>query len=169
MYCANVERQDMYCNPWAAEKLDALCAQLPLRKSLADTRVKAVAAVSPAFSLLLSQKSLRHYYPPTLLIAGGAEVEDRPDTIRMLASWFPRSVDVLQIDDADTGAFMSPCPPVLLEDLPELCGSVTPDERARILDTLHSALLSFFIQHLGDETPPSAIPLPPDPAATGTP
>lgn len=169
MYCANVERQDMYCNPWAAEKLDALCAQLPLRKSLADTRVKAVAAVSPAFSLLLSQKSLRHYYPPTLLIAGGAEVEDRPDTIRMLASWFPRSVDVLQIDDADTGAFMSPCPPVLLEDLPELCGSVTPDERARILDTLHSALLSFFIQHLGDETPPSAIPLPPDPAAAGTP
>ena len=164
MYCANVERQDMYCNPWAAEKLDTLCAQLPLRKSLADTRVKAVAAVSPAFSLLLSQKSLRQYFPPTLLIAGGAEVEDRPDTIRMLASWFPRSVEVLQIDDADTGAFMSPCPPVLLEDLPELCGSVTPDERAQILDTLHSALLAFFLRHLGDEAT-SSVPLPPAPEA----
>lgn len=160
-YCMSVERQDMYCNPWAAEKLDALCARLPLRKSLADTRVKAVAAVSPAFSLLLSQRSLRYYYPPTLLVAGGAEVEDRPDTIRMLASWFPRPVEMLLIDDADAGAFMSPCPPVLLEDLPELCGSVTPDERVRILETLHAALLDFFVRHLGNEAHIPAIPPPP--------
>lgn len=161
-YCAGLGQQDMYCNPWASDKLDTLCATLPPRKSLADTRVKAVVAVSPAFALLLSKKSLRHYSPPTLLVAGGAEVEDRPETIRLLASWFPRPVDVLEIELADTGAFMSPCPPVLLEDLPELCSSVSPDERAGILENLHAALLTFFMQHLGESAAIPAIPLPPD-------
>lgn len=160
-YCAGIGRQDMYCNPWAAEKLDALCAALPPRKNLADSRVKAVVAVSPAFSILLSQKSLRGYQPPTLLIAGGAEIEDRPDTIRLLASWFSRPVDVLQIDDADTGAFMSPCPPVLSEDLPELCGSVSLEEREQILETLHGALLAFFLKHLGEADSAPGIAEPP--------
>lgn len=161
-YCAGIGRQDMYCNPWAAEKLDTLCARLPPRGSLLDTRVKAVAAVSPAFSLLLSQKSLRYYAPPTLLIAGGAEVEDRPDTVRTVATWFPRPVEVVEIDGADTGAFMAPCPPALLEELPELCGSVAPSERVRVLETLHEVLLAFFMRHLGDAAKVPVIPPPPD-------
>ena len=166
-YCEGAGQRDMYCNPWAEEKLDTLCARLPPRGSLADTRVKAVAAVSPAFSLLLSRKSLRHYAPPTLLIAGGAGVEDRPDTVRALASWFPRPVDMLEIEGADTGAFMSPCPPALLEELPELCGSVAPETRVRILETLHTALLAFFLRHLGDENRVPVIPPPPDAKTLG--
>ena len=65
-FCAS-EKNSVYCNSWAEKRIsEKFCSALPLTKSLADTRVKAVAAASPDFSMLLSRESLRYFYPPLL-------------------------------------------------------------------------------------------------------
>ena len=57
---------------------------------------------------------------------------------------------------------MAPCPPALSEDLPELCRSVTAEERLQEQEKLRRGLLSFFLQWLGRSGAVPAIPDPPD-------
>ena len=77
-YCGMAGRNDLYCNPWARTRMDKLCQSLPLTKSLADPRVRAVAAVAPGFGMLFSRAAFRWFYPPLLLVAAQNDQNNPP-------------------------------------------------------------------------------------------
>ena len=162
-YCAKAGRQDIYCNRWARDRVDAVCRSLPLTKSLADPRIKAVAAVAPGFGMLFSPASFRYFHPPLLLIAAERDAMNRPglhaDAIARLMNGKAR---YMSLPDADTGALMSPCPESLAAELPELCRSVSPEERNVIHQRMDDALNDFFLHFLGSGKNLPTIPPPPD-------
>ena len=148
----------MYCNRWARDRVNAICQSLPLTESLADPRIKA-----PGFGMLFSPASFRYFYPPLLLIAAESDVMNRPslhaDTIARLLNGKAR---YLSLPGADTGALMSPCPEALAAELPELCRSVSPEERRAIHRHMDDALSDFFLHVLGSGKNLPVIPPPPD-------
>ena len=162
-YCAKAGRRDMYCNRWARDRVNAICQSLPLTESLADPRIKAVAAAAPGFGMLFSPASFRYFYPPLLLIAAESDVMNRPslhaDAIARLLNGKAR---YLSLPGADTGALMSPCPEALAAELPELCRSVSPEERRAIHRHMDDALSDFFLHVLGSGKNLPVIPPPPD-------
>ena len=162
-YCARAEAGDAYCNPWVRSKIDAICGAFPLRKSLADPRVKAVAAVAPGYGLLFGPTSFRHFYPPLLLVVAGAEKVDRAELHAGAIARLPGlKATVLELPEADTGALMAPCPPSIAAELPELCLSVSAETRSTLARRLDAALTEFFLRHLGSTAHVPHIPAPPD-------
>lgn len=162
-YCSRAGAGDAYCNPWVREKIDAMCAAFPLRRSPADPRIKAVAAVAPGYGMLFGPASFRHFYPPLLLVVAGAEKLDRADFhARAIARVPGLKATVLELPQADTGALMAPCPPSIASELPELCLSVPPETRAALAQRLDDALADFFLRHLGSSAHVPVIPAPPD-------
>ena len=149
-YCANAEKDDPYCSSWAAARMDALTAELPLKNSLTDPRVKAVALIAPAYCMLFPQESLRDVRTPVLLLRAEQDRINRfsqeADTLKAA---LPRSPDYDIIDGADAASFMSACPPALQRELPGLCGETKPEDRARIHRELNSRLSRFFLEHIG--------------------
>ena len=162
-YCSQAGKQDMYCNAWARNRMDGLCRSLPLTKSLADTRVKAVAAVAPAFGMLFNRDSFRWFYPPLLLMAAS---NDRLNTTalhaRRIYELAGKKSRWLVLDKADAGALMAPCPPALENELPELCRSVSDEDRKNIHKSMFAALTEFFLHYLGSSVNLPHIPEPPD-------
>lgn len=123
-FCAS-EKNSVYCNSWAEKRIsEKFCSALPLTKSLADTRVKAVAAASPDFSMLLSRESLRYFYPPLLLVTAPRESDGSRKVPENLARLFPSAPKTVVIEKADNGTLMAPCPDSMIEELPEICRSV---------------------------------------------
>ena len=57
---------------------------------------------------------------------------------------------------------MSPCPEALAAELPELCRSVSPEERRAIHRHMDDALSDFFLHVLGSGKNLPVIPPPPD-------
>ena len=162
-YCARAQPADAYCNPWVRGKIDAICQGFPLRKSLADPRIKAVASVAPGYGLLFGPESFRHFYPPLLLVVAGAEKVDRPELHAGAIARLPGlKATVLDLPQADTGALMAPCPPSVAAELPELCLSVSAETRAGLSRRLDAALTEFFLRHLGNAAHVPHIPDPPD-------
>lgn len=162
-YCTRAGGQDVYCNPWAKTRIDKLCRSLPLTKSLADPRVKAVAAAAPAFGMLFGPASFRFFHPPLLLIAAEADAINRPARhVRALYELMEVKPRYLSLRGADAGALMSSCPESLAAELPELCLSVTPQQRQDIHRRLDDALSDFFLHYLGSSQNLPSIPPPPD-------
>lgn len=161
-HCRVAGIQDDYCNVWSRRQLDKLCAHLPLTASLADPRIRVVAAVNPSHAMLFPPSALRHFYPRLLLVSAGLHDNSDSRLTAELARHFPTPPQYLHLPRADQGAFMAPCPPALSEDLPELCRSVTAEERLQEQEKLRRGLLSFFLQWLGRSGAVPAIPDPPD-------
>ncbi len=155
--------RDPYCNPWAVNRIGKdMCSQLPQKTSLADTRIKAVAAVNPSFTMLFSHEGLRYLYPSVLLVHSAGKRTERLEKEELQAFGQRFSFPPLQavIEDADTGAFMAPCPEDLLNELPELCYSVDPKMRRQVHGRLMAALGDFFNRTLVQKLPRS-LPEPP--------
>ena len=166
-YCARAGAADPYCSAWAKPRMRRLADQLPLTKSLADQRVRAVAAVAPAYGMLFNTESLRHLYPPLLLIRAQRDSVNRApfhaDAIgESLRAHQGKALTFSVIEDIDTAGLMSPCPPALQKDIPELCGRATPGQRRRAHKDLNAALGQFFLDTLGDSLHLPQIPPPPD-------
>ena len=160
-FCAS-EKNSVYCNSWAEKRIsEKFCSALPLTKSLADTRVKAVAAASPDFSMLLSRESLRYFYPPLLLVTAPRESDGSRKVPENLARLFPSAPKTVVIEKADNGTLMAPCPDSMIEELPEICRSVSGEERAAIHEEFVREVGSFF-RHTLSEGEPAVIPQPPD-------
>lgn len=178
-YCARAADQgqrDVYCNPWARSRIEGLCQSLPLKKSLADQRVKAVAAVAPGYGMLFSRASFRWFYPPLLLIAAGNDAMNKTELhARRIFLLLDRKPRWLNLERADSGALMAPCPDSLAAELPELCRSVTPEERKQIHEDMAEALGDFFLHYLGSGknlpviAPPPELTPPPAPKADPVP
>ncbi len=149
-YCPSAGSNDLYCHPWARERINGICTDLPLDKAMSDARIKAIAAVSPGFGMLFSHNSFSSFTVPFLMITAEKDRENRrafhADAIARLLKG---KTTYLRLPMADMGALMAECSDSLASELPEMCRSVTPEERAKIHDKLRSALLIFFRRHLG--------------------
>jgi predicted dienelactone hydrolase len=153
-YCDGAEADDPYCSPWAASRMSALAASLPLPRPLTDTRIKAVAAVAPAYGMLFTGESLADLRTPTLLLRAEHDRINRSplhaDAIRHSMPYAPAYA---VITGADSASLMSACPPSVLRDLPELFSKVSAEKRARIHNQLNTLLNSFFPEQLGSALP----------------
>lgn len=162
-YCARAGQQDIYCNRWARDRMDGICHSLPLTKSLADPRIKAVAAVAPGFGMLFSSASFRYFHPPLLLIAAENDAMNRSELhVGSIARLMNGKAPYVSLPRADTGALMAPCPDSLAAELPELCRSVSAEERNVIHQQMDDALSDFFLHFLGNDKNLPTIPPPPD-------
>ena len=156
------EDTGIYCNAWVRPRIgQRLCTALPLTKSPADTRIRAVAAIDPDFAMLFTQKSLRWFAPPLLLVTAARERTNPARATARLATLFPVPPKRLSLEQADAGALMAPCPEALAEELPELCRSCSEEERRSTHAALVAALVDFFQDRLV-KRPPAVIPPPPD-------
>lgn len=161
VHCAAAGPQDPYCNNWARRQLAKFCNKLPLTVSPADTRIKVVAAVNPTH-LMLFDEGLRWFYPRLLLVSAAQDGDSDSRLTEDLARRLGQRTRFLRLPEADGGALLAPCPPSLAEELPELCLSVTPQERVRQQELLRRELLAFFLQWLGSSENIPLIPAPPD-------
>jgi len=162
-WCAQTDPQDEYCNHWGRERITALCRSLPLRHSLADPRIRAIAAVSPGFGMLFGPESFRYFYPPLLLIGGGKDRANPPALhSRAIANHLREKARYINLPDADQGAFMAPCPADLFRELPELCRPISRETRQKVHQTLQNALADFFLYYLGSTMHLPQIPEPPE-------
>ena len=162
-YCAQAGKNDMYCNVWAQNRMDGLCLNLPLTKSPADPRIKAVAAVAPGFGMLFGRASFRWFYPPLLLVAASGDNLNKTSLhARIIYECTGKKARWLVLDKADAGALMAPCPPALAAELPELCRSVSQKDRETVHKNMFAALSDFFLHYLGSGKNLPSIPAPPD-------
>lgn len=180
-YCIRAGQDDTYCTPWIEPRMERLVSELPLKRSPADTRIKAVAAVAPAYGMLFRAEGMRWLYPPVLLIKAGADSINRaPLHADAIYAALHRALSVppfyAVIEGAEASSLMSACPPALFKDIPDLCGQDTLSQRRRALRQLHTLLRQFFIRTLGDvqhmphiPPPPDLAPPPPVPAVQETP
>ncbi|MBD5553018.1 MAG: hypothetical protein HDQ44_01635 [Desulfovibrio sp.] len=172
-YCGRAGKNDAYCSPWAIGRMDGLCQELPLKKSLADQRIKAIAAISPGFGMLFDAQSFTHFHPPLLLVDAGREQFNRPKFhCEPLARLIGSRARYLDLPGADAGSLIAPCSQALAEELPELCLSVPAEEKAAIQAKLASTLLAFFRHFLVITPNLPRIPAPPEltqPAAQSLP
>ena len=165
-YCAKAGPADPYCSTWALPRMCQFAAQLPLKKSLADTRIRAVAAVAPSYGMFFTPEALRYLYPPLLLIRADADTINRAplhaDAVQNSLRELGKASRFTAIADIDAAGLMSPCPPALQKDIPELCGRATLNQRRKAHRELNTALGDFFLDTLGDSLNLPQIPAPPD-------
>ncbi|MDR1857195.1 MAG: hypothetical protein LBR22_08610 [Desulfovibrio sp.] len=157
-YCESAAPGDMYCNAWARERITGMCAVFPLTRSLADQRVKTVAAIATGFPMIFGASSFDYYYPPTLVV--GAQADQ--NRVQALAGTIGDGAQFSLIPGANSGSFLATCPDVLAQELPELCHSVDESDRWRIHRSLNLILNEFFLQHLRSDDNLPDIPAPPD-------
>lgn len=162
-YCAKAGPADPYCSTWAMPRMTTLVQQLPLKKSLADQRVRAVAAVAPAYGMLFSPGSMRYFYPPLLLVNAAGDRINKPALhVENIRASMTAASYYISIPGIDGAGLMSACPPALQKDIPDLCGAATVAERRRAHRDLNAALSQFFLDTLGDSHNLPQIPPPPD-------
>ena len=153
-YCGRAEADDPYCSLWAASRMSALAAALPLSRPLTDSRIKAVAAIAPAYGMLFTKESLADLRIPTLLIrAENDRINRSPLHAEAIKDAMPHASDYAVITGADSAALMSACPPPVLRDLPELCSKVNAEQRAHIHHQLNTLLNRFLLERLGHALP----------------
>ncbi len=153
--------RDPYCNKWARHRIAAdLCSRLPLTKSLADTRVKAVAAVSPVFPMLMTIPGLRHFHPALLLVstAGGGDGSRKDES---LPRRFPITPEHYHSPAPGVSALTAPCQGSLDDELSDMCLSVDSRTRQELHEAFMPVLIRFFTNNLVLGTP-RIIPDPPD-------
>lgn len=162
-YCARAGAKDAYCGRWALPRMDALVRQLPLSASLADMRIKAVAAVTPAYGMLFSTpRSVRFFYPPLLLVSAEQERINRSFLhVAPLADVLGDRVRLQRLEEADALSLASACPEPLEQELPEMCRPGNGIDRENTLARLSLMLSQFFVDTLGDPARIATIPAPP--------
>ena len=160
-YCANAAPGDVFCAPWARPRMEKMVQALPLPASLADTRIKAVCAVAPAYAMLFSKESLRYVYPPVEIITplkdAGVNAGWQGKSLRAL---LPKVPYYKELPDADALA-LAACPRALRKQLPDFCGFSTPSVRRAAMQTVNDTVGAFFLQFLGGAEPVPIIPDPP--------
>ncbi|MBQ7456160.1 MAG: hypothetical protein IJS54_00910 [Desulfovibrio sp.] len=155
-YCTKAGKKDVYCNPWAREKINTICKEFPLRKSLADKRISAIALLSPSFGMLFSPSSFKTFPTPLLILSlGNDTVNNHLFHADAISGYVREQSRTLWLPTADLGALMAPCPESLARELQELCRSVTPKQRQTIHKRMWEHLALFFADELKNKETPS--------------
>lgn len=150
-YCEKAGKNDTYCNSWSSEKINSICTHIPLKKSLADHRIRAFAAVCPGFGMLFSKSSFDNFSAPILLLAcENDSLNKKKYHADALQNALRDKTRQFTIQDADLGSLMAECPDVLKHELPDLCRSVRPKERELVHKRLWETLFDFFSEEFSD-------------------
>ncbi len=180
-YCRETSSdRDFYCNGWAKPRITKdICGKLPLTKSLADTRIKAVCAVQPSFGMLLTEKALKYFHPALLLVRSeekkadsktGKKAEGKKEIGRDLVGMekrFQMPPEEFRISTSAEGALLAPCPEALADELPDLCYSLSVQQRRELHEEFMPALKRFWNNNLKNcalrtiPEPPDLTPPPP--------
>lgn len=153
-FCSRAPKENPYCQKRTKSRIDAICNHLPLKESLSDSRIKAIAAISPGYGMLFSDKSFKSFHPALLLVGAGKDTFNPPAlNSEVLARFLGPKTSYLDMENADAGALLAPCPQALAVELPELCNSVSPDERNFFHQRLSQTLSAFFRLYLDEEPP----------------
>ena len=154
LYCDRAGTDDPYCSTWAASRMTTLAESLHTPLSLADARVKAVAAVAPAYGMLFTKESLAELRIPILILrAENDRINRYPLHADAIRDAMPQPPDYAVIAGADGASLMAACPPQLLRDLPELCSRVSIEKRHLIHQQLDMFLGRFLLERLGHALP----------------
>ena len=150
-YCSRHPNNDIVCNNWAQSRINNMCQEFPLKKSLADQRIKSIVAISPAFPMIFDKNSLQYFYPSLLMIlVQKNSLNHEVFQEKNIKSILPKTTHIL-IDDADDASLMAPCPKEIMYEIPEICRSVSPSTRRSIHLQIYNELENFFLNYLGDE------------------
>lgn len=148
-WCAKINLDNPYCAPRVREKIDKMCKAVPTEKFPANKAIKALVIVAPAYGMLFGPQSFKNMRLPLLIVAAGKDTFNHAELhSEHMARFLGPRAHYLDLANADTGAFMSPCPPTLAHELPELCLSVREDERKRIHRAFNNAIKNFFDKYL---------------------
>ena len=120
---------------------------------VAESRFRAMAFVSPGFSMLFSRESLESVHIPSLFIGAELDRWNRPEEqAERFADMLSGRSEYMLLNHADAPALQAPCPgadPAV--PLVSLCNSVEPDVRDAVHARLVSVLQEFFNRILGRE------------------
>jgi predicted dienelactone hydrolase len=148
-YCGRAEKGDPYCSRWALSRMAALAASLPQSRPQTDTRIKAVAAVAPAYGMLFTKESLADLRIPALILrAEHDRINRSPLHAEAIRDALPQTPEYALITGADSASLMDACPPAVLRDLPELCSRVSVEQRTLIHHQLNTFLSRFLLARL---------------------
>ncbi len=149
-YCDQVPLSSAYCNSWGRGRMQKMASQLPLKQSIADPRVKAVAAISPNYPMFFSAQAMQDFSLPLLLMEAENDSLNRtPWNVARLMEHVPGELHFRSIENVDVHDLMSPCPPELQRDIPDLCGTANTDVRLSAHTELNISLQRFFLDTIG--------------------
>lgn len=161
-YCQETERDDPYCTPWARQRMNLFAASADPGQSFRDRRVRAAAAVAPAYPMLFTKDSLSMIRIPILFLrAEKVPLYTLPHAERLLQK-MPAPPRLGFLPDADTASLMSSCGETLAQSLPELC-LADDSKRETVQLRLGANAVLFFNEHIAA---PELAPLPPEPEDT---
>jgi predicted dienelactone hydrolase len=119
------------------------------RQATEDGRFRALALVSPGFAMLFDRPSLAAVSIPVLLLGAGGDGLNRPERqARVLRDALPGGAEYRVLPGADGPSLQAACPPDMAGYLPDLCASVSPEERRDIHARLEGVLADFFARTL---------------------
>ncbi len=149
-YCAHVPQSAAYCNAWAKGHIQKMLGGLPpLGKSHADKRISALAAVAPKYDMFFTQQALQTVQIPTLLVETQKELGKKAWDNHTFTEFFPPQTAYHLLENIESRDVMAACPPELKKDLPDLCGTATPEVRAASHEVFARHILHFFLEQLG--------------------
>lgn len=157
----NSLNKNQMLHPGVEDKIKSICANFPLQKSLANPAIKAMALIAPEYSFFFSRESFRHFYPPVLLASCGLP-EENVKGVETLGSYLGQKAFFMELPDTDITGLLDDCPETLLQELPELCESVTKNVRHKTRMILENELLTFFNRYLVQPTKLTPLPDPPE-------
>lgn len=144
-YCTRADSKDPYCTPWTKEKINLLCKNFPLKQSMRDKRFKAFVIFAPAYGMFFNSASFNNFTTPVLLACAGKDSFNPVELhCEPLARILGKRALYLDLPSADAGALMDSCPPPLAVDLPELCNSISSEERSALHARIENTISAFF-------------------------
>ena len=122
---------------------------------VADARFRAMAFVSPGFSMLFNTQSLSSVHIPCLFIGAESERWNRPsEQAERFVGMMNNRPEYLLLHDADAPALQANCPESdPAGPLASLCGSVDDETRDAVHARLVSVLQEFFNRVMNRDTP----------------
>lgn len=123
-----------------------LLPPLPPDRPLADSRFRAMMLISPGYSMLFAPDTLKSLPLPLFIVGLERDPLHTPErqalVLRSLLA--PPTPEYALLTGADGPALQALCPPDMERDLPDLCRTVSPDEREALHHRLETLILDFF-------------------------
>jgi predicted dienelactone hydrolase len=124
--------------------------EFPVQALAHDSRIKAAVIADP-LAVFFTGDSLAPVKVPVQLWAselGGDGVTDRQ--VAAVDRYLPAEHEYHIVPNSGHFAFLAPCPPALVEAIPEICTDAPGFDRAAFHEQFNAAVLAFFRVNLGD-------------------
>ena len=169
-YCGRTTPGDPYCTPWTGALMEQFAATPRLGVPWRDPRIKAVAAVAPAYGMFFTKAGLSGVTTPVLVLQADLDsLNIAPHHANAIATNLPKPPVFKVLRETDTASLLAQCSANLQKTLPELCGGATPARRERTFNQLADHSVRFFLTELGPLRMAATAPEPPLPELNAPP